>query len=167
MEEEKSEAVRREIAVPSAPPAPSAVPERKKLPLEQCAAIAASIARRKADAAKILKENGLDRAQWDEAEQHWANEIRKETGRGKSTLLRAYDAAYVGRLEDERGPIRVEEYARLVIAAERGNADEVLSELGLPRGARLRIERVYLRKIAEDSGFGEKVRRAIDGARDE
>jgi hypothetical protein len=135
------------------------------MPIEQCAAIAASIARRKPDTALILKEHKVTPSDWAAVERYWSDAIRKETDRGKTALLAAYDAAYVAQLERERGPITVEEYARLVVAAERGGIGDALAELKLPRGAMLKIERVWLAKVAEDSALAGAVRRAIEAAR--
>jgi hypothetical protein len=81
------------------------------------------------------------------------------------TLLKAYDAAYVAQLEKERGPITIDEYARLVIASERGQVAPTLTELKLPRGAVLRIERVWLDKVADDPELAANVRKAILTAR--
>jgi len=93
--------------------------------------------------------------------------IRAETGRGRSALLKAYDMAYIAQLEEERGPIRVEDYARLLVAAERGSGDVKLAAMGLPRGALLRIQRVWLGKVAGDAELGKSVRIAVESAREE
>ncbi len=151
---------------------PPAVLEADPLPLdefslERCAEIAASMARRKAEVPRILEQNKLERATWEALDKHWADTIRAETRRGNVAGLKAYDAAYVGQLEKERGPIRVEEYARLVIANERGTAGEVLAELTLPRGAVMRIERVWLERVGEDMRLGAHVNAAIETAREE
>jgi hypothetical protein len=53
------------------------------------------------------------------------------------------------------------EYARLIIAVERGRADAALAELSLPRGAILRIQRVWLNRIAADAAFNKSVRAAM------
>jgi hypothetical protein len=98
-------------------------------------------------------------------EKFWSESIRKETDRGKTALLKAYDAAYVGQLEKERGPITVEEYARLVVASERGATAQALEELSLPRGAFLRIERVWLERVSADDALAATVRKAILAAR--
>ena len=55
-------------------------------PIERCAAITASIARRRAETAQILDENRLDPARWAELSQHWKEAITKETGRGTRLL---------------------------------------------------------------------------------
>ena len=156
---------------PPPAPTPEKAAEAPALPLdafpmERCAAIAASMARRKADAARILEENGLTLATWEALDRHWINAIREENKRGKVTLPAGYDMAYVGRLEEERGPILVEEYARLVVAAERGNGAQVLLELGLPQGTLLRVQRIWLDKMIADPGFGAQVQAAVEVARE-
>ena len=156
--------------VEPAAPIASTAEEREALPLdafsiERCAATAASMARRAADRGKILGESELTPAAWDALVKHWTGEIREETRRGKTALLNAYDRAYVARLEEERGPVRVEEYARLVVAAERGNAGEALAELTLPRGAMVRLQRVWVRRMASDAALGARVRAAMEAAR--
>jgi hypothetical protein len=134
-------------------------------PIEQCAAIAASIARTCTETAQILNRFKLDSAVWEALDKHWINAINKETARGKTGLLQAYDAAYVAQLEQERGPLQIEEYAQLIVATERGSTGEALAEMTLPREAMIRIERVWLGKIAGDTGFAASVRRAVKAAR--
>lgn len=96
-------------------------------------------------------------------ERRWAEAIREAAARGKTSLLRAYDQAYVAQLEADRGAITVKEYARLVVAAERGTETEALAELGLPRGAMLRVQRVWMKKM---SALGRQVREAVEAARE-
>ncbi|UQA58448.1 DUF2169 family type VI secretion system accessory protein [Polyangium aurulentum] len=155
---------------PAAPKAPAPPPQPalplEAYPLERCAKISASIARRRNDRAEILEAEELDLARWAELERHWNDAIRAENARGKTTLLNAWDTAYVARLEEERGPILSSEYALIVVAAERGHAERTLAELSLPRGAMLRIERVFLARTSEDPELAAKVRRAIDETRD-
>jgi hypothetical protein len=158
-------AVAAEIPAP-APPAPAGASPITEIPIERCAAIAASIARRRADTARILEASALDVTTWAALSRRWKEAIRAETARGKTKLLRAYDAAYVARLEEERGQVSVDEYARLVIAAERGEAEDALEALSLPRGAMMRIERVWLARIAADPALGARVRRAVIEARE-
>lgn len=145
---------------------PEATPPVDGYPLERAAAIAASIARRRSETAKILEENDLTAPDWAAHEQRWNEEIIAELKRGKTDLLHAFDRAYVARLEEERGTIRVEEYARLVIAAERGTLSEILAELTLPRGGMIRIERIWLAKLDDDAELGRSVRREIELARE-
>ena len=133
-----------------------------RYPITRCAEIAASRARREPDAAAILAENELTPDVWAALDQRWTEAIRKESDRGRTTLLKAYDQAYVARLEAERGPITAGEYARLVIAFERGGADLVLAELKLPRGIILRVQRVFLDRMIADLAFDKSVRAALE-----
>lgn len=137
-----------------------------RFPLERCAEIAASIERRRTEARRILEENELAPDIWQALSVHWSDEIRRETVRGRSTKLRAYDMAYVARLEKERGVIRPEEYARILVGVERGNAEEALRALDLPDGALMRIERVWLRKLAKDVELAKSARRLLGELRD-
>jgi hypothetical protein len=96
-------------------------------PLERCAAIAASVARRRAEKGAILERHQLTEEVWSRLEEHWAGAIERELGRGKSAMLNAFDTAYVAQLEAERGIVTVEEYAQLAVAAERRTENEVLA----------------------------------------
>jgi hypothetical protein len=168
VEQEAAPAQAEATPAPPIAPLPPAASEGLPLaafPIERCAAIAASIARRRADQAKILEENELPAATWGALVKHWAGEIREETKRGKTALLGAYDRAYVARLEEERGPIRVEEYARLVVATERGNAEEALLSLTLPQGALVRVQRVWVGRMAADAALRASLREATEAAR--
>jgi len=136
-------------------------------PLEKCAALTASIARAKPNKNKILEGEELTETKWEAIQAHWIDAIRQETKRGKKTLLDRFDQAYVAQLEKERGPITVEEYARLSVAGERGTQDEVLEELGLPKGAVMRVERVWMKKCAWASGLQDSANEAVERAREE
>ena len=59
------------------------------------------------------------------------------------------------------------EYAQLVVAAERGTAREVLMALALPRGAVLRLTRLWAKKTMGSAALGKRVRAAIQRAREE
>jgi hypothetical protein len=76
-------------------------------------------------------------------------------------MLNAFDAAYVAQLEAERGVVTVEEYARLVTAAERQTENEVRAELHLPREALPRVKRVWEKRIAASRALGKRVREAV------
>jgi hypothetical protein len=153
-------------AAPAETPEPPAAAPPVEVAIEKCAAIAASIARRPDDRAKILEENQLGAADWTAAEERWNKALKEEAARGKRGLLQAYDAAYVGRLEEERGPIELAEYARLVVATERGRLAEELAEMTLPREAVVRNERVWLKKVVGDPALGKRVKAAVKAARD-
>jgi hypothetical protein len=152
-------------------PAPPVAPEPVALPLDafplaRCAAIAAALAHRPPDRARILERHELSPELYASLDEHWTAELRAEVDRGKTGLLSAYDQAYVAELEHLRGPIRVEEIATLLVAAERGQSDRALADLDLPRGALLRVKRVWLVKCAEDLPLGASVRGAVEDARD-
>ncbi len=155
----------RDEGPPPGPPGTRTLP-LDAYPLERCAAIAASVARVKPDRDRILREHELDAEVWEELDRHHLEQVRAQAGRGRTAPLKAYDAAYVAQLEKERGPIRVDEYARLLVAQERGEADDVLGALGLPRGALLRIQRVWLGRVAADAELGKSLRAATDAARE-
>jgi hypothetical protein len=148
------------------PPAPAEnKPKPEDFPIERCGALTARIALRKPDKARILEEEGLSPGHWAAVEQHWAAVIRDETKRGKKARLDQFDAAYVEQLEKERGPIKALDYARLMVAAEREATDDVLEEMGLPRGAVMRIERVWLQRLVKDPGLMERVGEAMEAER--
>ncbi|HZF56118.1 MAG TPA: DUF2169 domain-containing protein [Polyangiaceae bacterium] len=158
-------------AAPAAAPTLDVAPDEPELPLEtypleRCAAIAASIARRPDDRDAILKTHDLTSSRYSALDEHWADAIRRETERGRSKLLRAHDRAYVEQVEAERGPIGVTEYARIVVAAQRGQEESALSELGIPRTALPSIRRVWLRKLADDPSLAASARREVEAARD-
>ncbi|MDC0749941.1 DUF2169 family type VI secretion system accessory protein [Polyangium mundeleinium] len=133
----------------------------EEYPLERCAAIAASIARRKGDYDRILAEEGLTREVWKELDAYWLAAVEVEVDRGGKKMLSAYDEAYVGRLEKERGPITASEYAGLLIAAERRGVDAELRKLGLPEGAMMQIRRVWMGRCVMDLKVGAEVRAAM------
>lgn len=138
------------------PEPPEPMPPRV-LSIEEHAAIAASLARRKADRIAILEGHELTEATWQAAEQPLKDALREESSRGRVGLLQAYDDAYVAQLEVERGTITVEEYARLMVAAERGTEANVLADLGLPHGALLRVQRVWLRRAVASPALGRRL----------
>lgn len=134
-------------------------------PSSRCAGIAASMARRREDFAAILEGELLDAALWARLDRHWAAVLSADLERGESASLDAYDAAYVARLEAERGLITPGEYGRLALGAERGRVATVLTELSLPRGAMPRIDRIWIRRQSEDPALAEAVRSAIRAGR--
>ncbi len=134
-------------------------------PIERCAAIAASLGRRRDDFAAILETEQLDAALWARLDQRWVAALSADAERGDSARLDAYDAAYVARIEAERGPITPEEYARLPRGAERGRGAAALTAHSLPRGAMPRIDRTWIRRQAEDPALARAVRAAIRAAR--
>ena len=116
------EGEKRQVETIKPPPTDAPAEPIEAYTLVRCAAIAARIARRPEEAGAVLEASRLSGERWEAAHERWLAAIRAETGRGKKALLSEYDAAYVKTLEEERGPITAEEYARLVIAAERGQS---------------------------------------------
>ncbi|WP_437748171.1 hypothetical protein WME73_20690 [Sorangium sp. So ce302] len=140
-------------------------PHLDDLTIERCAALTARIAQSKADKARILEEQALSPERWAAIERRWADAIRSETKKGGKSLLDRFDAAYVEQIEKDRGTIAVGDYARLIVAAERGTTDNVLKELRLPHGAAMRIERVWNQRFVKNHDLEEQVGEALDAAR--
>lgn len=141
------EMVQAEIA--AAEEAKKPEPPEEKLPIDEypidrCGGIAARMARGKEDRYAILKTENLKETVWQKLHRHWQAEIKAEACRGENALMLAYDRGYVSALERERGPITAEDFKRLVLAVERGKEVETLAEMGLPRGAMMRIRRVRM-----------------------
>lgn len=137
-------------------------------PLARCAAIAASIDCAPDQKAKVLGAEGLTEERWDKLHDHHVEAIREEVKRWKRALTDAYDAAYVGGVEAARGPIGAEEYARIMVAMERGeDASKAASAaLAIPIVAWPRIRRVWTAKLARDGALGASLRAALRDARD-
>jgi hypothetical protein len=71
----------------------------------------------------------------------------------------------VEQLELTRGELDVNEYARLMVSIERADGDLVLADLGLPRAALVRIERVWTARMTADPAFGARVRSTMTATR--
>jgi hypothetical protein len=160
---ELPEAAKPEAGQATEPDAPRRDPA--EFELERCAAISASLALRREEATTVLKENGLSAEEWNAIERYWAGTVREETARGKTSLLKRFDKAYVERLERERGPIKVQDYAKLLVASERATADAGLEKLGLPQGALIRVQRVWLEMRIRDDSLDQQIRDAVDKIR--
>lgn len=137
------------------------LPEVVDVPLERYAAIQASIDRRGDGKAQCLEENDLTADEWERITQHWEDAIDADLARGKTDLLKRFDASYVAQLEEERGAVLADDYARLVVAAEQGTTEEVLEQLSLPDEAELRVERVWLERLMMDAKLAKRVREAV------
>lgn len=130
-------------------------PESVVLTLEQAATIAAELAEGKKDRRQVLEAYGLRERSWRKNEKRWSEAIAAQSARGTHALQAAYDAAYVAKVEAFRGPIQLEEYARIVVALERSQAVEVLCELKIHRAALMPIVRLWTRKVAKDMKLGD------------
>lgn len=106
----------------------------------------------------------LEHDVWTNLQREWSQAIATELKHGNAQLIAIYDEAYIAQLEAERGPISVEDYSRVVVAAERGPEAETLAELDLPRTAVARLRRVWLRKTLGDKALARQVREAIERA---
>lgn len=140
---------------------PPAGPPIKEFPLARTAAMAARIDRQPAKYSQILEHESLAPIAWEALEEHWRAAVDADMALGRRKTLAAYDEAYVGALEADRGPITAAEYARLLIASERGGADGVLEELGLPAQAMMRLRRVWLGRTVRDPRAAEALRLAM------
>jgi hypothetical protein len=150
--------------VPTPTPPDPAILAQTTYPLERCAAIAGSLARRKVDKTAILREHDLTPEVWAELDSHWRDAVRLETERGSMALLRAYDGAYIDQIEAERGPVTVDQYVQVAMALENGIGPNTLQELDLPRSALLPVQRVWMEKLSQNKELAERVRQAIDHA---
>ncbi|UQA57128.1 DUF2169 family type VI secretion system accessory protein [Polyangium aurulentum] len=155
-----------EPATPPTEPTPSKTAEPPvDLTLEETATIAAELAEGKTERAKILDAHGVGEGAWKANETRWKKALEEEQGRGKSTLRGTYDTAYVARVEKFRGPILLEEYARIIVGLERGRANGVLDVLKIQQPALMPIVRVWTKKAAKDTKLGEESKKALREAK--
>lgn len=134
-------------------------------PMERCARIEARLACSTGETAEILRAEELDASGWQKLHTHWLVAIREETDRRKKTLLSKYDGAYVSELEAQRGPITLNDYARLAEGAERGVIGEEMARRGLPAAGWPNLQRVWIDRMVRDVRVGKEVRRMMDVAR--
>jgi hypothetical protein len=140
-------------------------PSMEEFPVERFAAVSASLALRPDEKETIFRLNGLTEPGWACLCAAWDAEIKGALRRGRSQKLRAYDAAYVAQLEKERGPISVDELARITVGTERGNPAEALRDMGLPDGCAIHIQRTWIGRVASDPALGAAVRKAVEKVR--
>ncbi|WP_437981111.1 DUF2169 domain-containing protein [Sorangium sp. So ce117] len=163
---------------PSAPPAPSSspvsAPQAKAPPaptedtadtadgdVERYATIAAQLSERRVSRADVLGEQGLSAARFAEIEKRWNAAMDDEDRRGGHAIHDAYDAAYVKEWEAHRGPFELAEYARLTVAAERGQLAAVLDSLGIRRTLWMRLKRVWARRLAGSRHLASTLQREL------
>ncbi|MFS8069206.1 MAG: hypothetical protein ACMG6S_22830, partial [Byssovorax sp.] len=151
-------------SAPAPAPSPSLEPEERAVEapappppavgvtvtIEQFAAISAELLEERSSRALILEDHGLTERAWGDAADRWAAQLERENARGGNKLRTPYDHAYLAAVESFRGPITLEEYARVVIGLERGGADPVLAKLAIQRQALMSLLRVWTRKVATD-----------------
>ncbi|WP_437648050.1 DUF2169 domain-containing protein [Sorangium sp. So ce362] len=146
----------REASAPEPPPF--------ELSIEKVAAIAAEIAERRQDQTVVLDAHGLHEPGWSENQQRWTAAIEEQASRGSHALRAAYDAAYVAQVEQFRGAITPEEYARILLALDRRRTDETLDALKIQRPALMPIVRLWTRALARDATLADAVSDALRAA---
>lgn len=129
--------------------------------LERCARISALLARKPDRAHEVLAKESLSRSEWQALSAFWAAEIRKDIRSGRSERPAQFDAAFASALEAERGAFTPLEYARLIVAAERGEAESLITEMAIPAEALVRLRRVCVRKSASDPSFAAELSAAL------
>jgi hypothetical protein len=106
----------------------------------------------------VLRAYELTEEVWRTTERRWKDAIEQETGCGSTKLRRVHDGAYVAVVEGFRGPITPEEYARIMIALERGRENQELEMLRIQQPALMRIVRVWTKKLAGDGKLRQEVK---------
>ena len=136
-----------------------------ELSIEQLAEIAAEMAEGREARAEVLRRRDLTERAFQENERRWARELEAEAEQGVSRLRAASDRAYVEAVEQLRGPITVQEYARIVIGIERGRPNRALDDLAIQHPALMRIVRVWTKKTAADARLAAEVRALLSSMR--
>lgn len=134
-----------------------------ELTVERVARIAASLHLDPAREVDILDANELDEPAWERIEETHDDAIRSALEAGDTSQLEAYDAAYVERIEEERGPITVEDYASILSAGRRGSSATRLAELEIPEASEMVLMRVFEARLAHDAPAARVFRAALDG----
>jgi hypothetical protein len=135
--------------------------EAEEVDLEMAGSIAAALDLAPDDRETLLLDHRLRSETWDAAEERWNDAVTEGLRRGEVSLLETYDAAYVGRLESERGPLSVDDHARLELAMRRGTSDQALAALELPSVALIRLKRVHARRLLREPDLASAYRRAL------
>ena len=136
-----------------------------ELTLERVAAITAALDSNPDEKPAILHQFDTQEGALRTASEHVHEAQMAALHRGDRSLLDHYDSAYVAQLEQQRGVITVDDYARLEVAIERDNLATALTELQLPAAAVLRIKRVWMRRLVNDMLLGKRVRESLKSAR--
>ncbi|MGK4005694.1 DUF2169 domain-containing protein [Sorangium sp. So ce1036] len=129
--------------------------------LARCAIVAAELAERPVPRAEVLRAHGLTEERWEEAERRWQASMAEEARRRERALRDRFDAAYVAAWEAVRGALSPADYARLVVAAERGGVASLLDELALRRTVWARMKRLWAARLAGDPRLRERVEAEI------
>jgi hypothetical protein len=136
-------------------------PDEASFPLPRLARITAAIDREPHRATEILAASDVDEDQWDALEALARTQVVAGTRTGDPSVLARFDDVYLETLEDDRGPIELDDYARMVVAEERGEVDPLARELDLPAPALMRLARVWQRRAAADPAIAHELRGAI------
>ena len=131
-------------------PATPFEPKASALTLEQCARIAGLDVVDRQAAEKEREALEINESTFVDADRALRGDAVDRLGRGDDAACVTYDRVYVATLEEVRGPITDYEYARIVVASERGTLDETLAAVGLRGAMYACIERSRLRAMAED-----------------
>jgi len=126
---------------PEPVPAPAPLP-LDDFPLERCAAMEGSIALHPEKAADILNAAHLDGETWSALRIYWNKALRDALAQGDPSLLRRHDTAFVAAIEATRGPFSGGNFARIILAAERGQGSFEADRLRIASQALLPIRRV-------------------------
>ena len=109
----------------------------------------------------MLEAHGLDARAWSENERRITAAIDEHASRGSHAPRAEYDTAYVAQVERFRGPITPEEYARILLALDRGRTNETLDVLRIHRPALMPIVRSWTRRIAKEAPLADEVSDAL------
>lgn len=126
--------------------------------VERVAKIAASLDLEPDLRADILGANDLDEVAWERLEDHHDDALRAGIGTGDTSLLERWDAAYLARIEEERGPVTAEEYASIVESNQSGGAAARLAALEIPEAAEMVLVRVFEARMAGSDETSARVR---------
>ncbi|WP_437593122.1 DUF2169 domain-containing protein [Sorangium sp. So ce1000] len=151
--------LRREDESPSGPLPP--LGDGDEVSLERCAIVAAELAEKPVPRADVLGAHGLSEARWTEAERRWREAMAGEARRRERALRDRFDAAYVGAWEAVCGALHAVDYARLLVATERGGGAAALGDRAIRRTVWARMKRLWARRLAEDPRLRARVEAEI------
>ena len=129
--------------------------------VERVAKIEGSLDLEPALQAEILGANELDAVAWERIEGTHDDALRSALEGGDTTRLEAYDAAYIARIEEERGAISPADYGSLVAASRSGSTASRLAELEIPEAAEMVLMRVFERRLTTDEGAKSELRDSL------
>jgi hypothetical protein len=131
------------------------------LSLERVAAITAELSERPVPRADVLAGHGLSEARFGSAQKRWIDALDVEQRSGGRALRDRFDAAYIASWEAIRGPLEAADYARLVVAEEKGGLSSALEALALRRTAWMRMKRLWSKRLAASPGLAALVHKEV------